>query len=360
LTVVGLDRKKIDFDPEEERKIYNANLLWIELKRTSNLPRNFLGYIARYMETYFKLVKTGVSLKPHVIHVHEDSSLPIALAIKRITGAKIVYDAHELYREMTSATALFWKKWAAKMESMAMQKCSGIIACNSQRAEVMKNDYGAPFLPSVIRNMPPSRQFRPTTVLRDYVQKINAAIRHLCLHQGGIWKGRGMETVLRSLCYLPEDTAIVLVGGGDEPFIERLRQDAIKIGVENRFFIHPPVNQAKLFEMTCSADLGIVIYENISRNNYLCAPNRIYEYAQAGLPIVGADLPPIKEFLKETQTGEIFNADDPRSLADSINRILSNENKSEIYRNNGLKAANIYCWENESKRLLDLYERVLE
>ena len=359
LTVLGVDRKKIEFDPNEQRKIHGLKMEWVKLKSSAGLPHNLLGYAARYAEAAARLVIRGIALRPRVVHAHEDSSLPIALAIRSVTRARIIYDAHELYREVTDAGQYAWKRWSSRMETWAMRHCSGIIACNSQRAEVMHREYGAPFRPTVVRNMPPYMKYRPTKILRDYLQKKNSAIRYICLHQGGIMPGRGMETILRALRYLPRDVAMVLIGSGGEKYLNELLDEARREGLDDRFIVHPAVDHADLFKMTCSADVGVVIYQNVSRNNYLCAPNKLYEYAAAGLPIVGADLPPIREFLEETGTGGVFDPDDSRSLAEAISKITKDTSASERYRKNCLNAARKFCWENEGKVLLGLYEKVL-
>ncbi len=359
LTVLGVDRRNFEFDPDQQRQQHDLNLEWVKLKWTGKWPRNVIGYAARYSEAICRMVSRGIKLKPDVIHAHEAATLPIARMIRRFTGAKIIYDAHELYREMTGASEMLWKRIAAKKETWDMRRCDAIIACNSQRAEIMHAEYGAPFLPAVIRNMPPFREYTKCEKLRNYVRDRNTGINHICLHQGGIQPGRGMEIIVSSLKHLSDDTAVVLVGGGGQAYIDSLLAKASEDGVSDRFFVHGPVNHSELFEMTCSADVGIVIYQPVSRNNYLCAPNKLYEYAQAGLPMVGADLPPIREFLEITNAGLIFDTEDPQSLANSINQLISDSSAYEEYKTSCLAAAKDYCWDNEAKVLLDIYHDVL-
>ncbi len=359
LTVLGVTRKKFDFNPTEHRKAHGLKMDWIPLNLSAHLPRSALGYGARYAEATAGLIAKGVSLKPRVIHAHEWSTLPIALAIQTLTRARIVYDCHELYREMTHSQSQWWWTLSAKMETWVMGHCAGIIACNHYRAEIMRDEYGAPFLPTVVRNVPSYREFQLSSVLRDYTRRRNPNIRRIVLHQGNIMVGRSLEILPRALTYLPPDVAMVLVGGGSGSFAGKLEQMAEELEQADRFFIHPGVNHAELFRMTCSADVGVVIYRNTCRNNYYCAPNKLTEYAQAALPAVGADLPPIREFFEQYKTGIAFDPEDSKSLADAINALLSSDDKYQQYKRNCLTTAKVMTWERESQILLNIYNRVL-
>ena len=223
----------------------------------------------------------------------------------------------------------------------------------------MYKEYGAPFMPTIVRNVPSFEEYQPSQVLRQYVARRNADIRHICLHQGGISPGRGLEVVVRSLQHLTQDVGLVLLGGGKKEYIDQLWNHAEDLGVAERLFRHAPVDHDDLFPLTCSADIGIIIYRNVARNNYYCAPNKLCEYAASGLPAVGADLPPIRDFFEEYRTGELFDGQDEVSLAEAVNRILRDEQLRKQYRANSLKAGKIMCWENESKALIGLYEKLL-
>jgi glycosyltransferase involved in cell wall biosynthesis len=359
LIVLGIDKLEIEFDHDELRRKLGLNIEWLQMKIPGAFHRNRLGRMMRYRKVWKQLRNRCRQLRPDVVHAHEHNMLPAAAAVKKSTGAKIIYDAHELYRDTAYAMKPLGIDIVGRMETRYMQRCDGIIACNKYRAEIMHKEYGAPFAPTVVRNVPPFRAYQPSQALRRFVEQRNTGVRRICLHQGIIGPGRGMETVVRSLQHLDQDVGIVLVGGGDEQYIEQLEKLAESLGVGERFFRHPPVDHDELFPLTCSADVGIVIYENVSRNNYYCAPNKLYEYAASGLPAVGADLPPIGDFFEEYRTGELFDANDPASLARAISLILQDDSVREQYRRNSLEAGKIMCWENESKSLTALYARLL-
>jgi glycosyltransferase involved in cell wall biosynthesis len=104
-----------------------------------------------------------------------------------------------------------------------------------------------------------------------------------------------------------------------------------------------------------SADLGVVIYKNVSLNNYLCAPTKLYEYIMARVPVVACDFPVMRELLDEYPIGFVFDSDDPVSIADAVNRFFRTDSaqRDEMARTLG-HARQRFNWEHESQELLQL------
>jgi glycosyltransferase involved in cell wall biosynthesis len=357
VTVIGINRGKSELDYPQIRSRFPFKMEWVDAKSNRH-KRTIISYALRYVSVALKMFRILSKLKPHIIHAHEVDTLPIAMAYCAWNRTAIVYDAHELYRELSQPKGIS-NRIIAFIETWAMRRCKAIIACNHQRGEVMHHEYGAPFMPTVVQNVPPWQAYHESNRLRKYVAEKNPSIRWICLHQGVINPGRGIETLLDSLEYLQEDVGIVLLGDGDMEYVNKLKCESHKRGYERKIYFHPQVGHYELHELTCSADIGIIIYKNICRNNYLCAPNKMYEYAAAGLPMVGAEMPPIREYFDETGSGILFDPTNGRSLANAIQEIIKSQDKYEQYKNNCLKAAMIYCWEKEQKHLLDMYRQII-
>lgn len=361
LTVLAVDTRKTTFDYSTTKAELGFNIEWIPMQWTGKLPRNIAGYFARYSETMARMIARGCQLQPAIIHAHECDTLPIAMAIRAVTRAKIIYDAHELYRDTTYARDLFLglnvKAW---LESWAMRYCDAIIACNSFRADIMHKEYGAPFMPAVVRNVPPYAAYEPTDLLREFVARTNPTVEKIVLYQGGLMPGRGMETCVRAVEYFADGVGLVFLGGGSEAYIATLQELARQHGVADRVFFHPKVPYDSLSAYTSSADVGLVTYQNTCRNNYYCAPNKLYEYSAAGLPQVGSNLPPVKEFFDDFNTGKVFEENNPSSLAEATTDILGDDQQFQVFRQNCLAAAEEMCWENESQRLKQVYADLLD
>ena len=357
--LVGIWRRKFELDQEAEKDKWPFKMAWIDLGRTSGAPRNIIGHGLRFLKVLQEIRSLGIKFQPDLVHAHEFSSLPIAYAVKRATGAKLVYDAHELYRDSVGFSPRM-KKSLGKVETKLMKKCDGIIACNAPRAEIMFDEYGAPYLPTVVPNMAHFQNYASSQKLQEITDSKALNISRLVLYQGAVIPGRGLEILPRALEKLPREIGIVVMGGGEKEFINGLKESAAHLGVADRFFVLPPVLQSQLFAYTCSADVGIVIYQNTCRNNYYCAPNKLYEYAASGTPMVGADFPTIKEFIVQEDVGSLFDPTRPEELAKAILEICDDDRTYQRNFQNCLKIAKEYSWETiPEKELFGLYESLL-
>ncbi len=94
-------------------------------------------------------------------------------------------------------------------------------------------------------------------------------------------------------------------------------------------------------------------------NYYYALPNKIFDYIQAGVPVICSDFPEMKKIIEEYNVGEVFNGLSPKDLGIQILQILTNLHKSKEYHNNCLTAKKILNWENEEKMLLGIYNSIL-
>src|SRR3990167_566237 len=68
-------------------------------------PR-FLRHMLVLIELFFRCIIQCLRLKPNIVHCHDTLVLPVGLVVKALTGAKLVYDAHELESNKNGQTRL--------------------------------------------------------------------------------------------------------------------------------------------------------------------------------------------------------------------------------------------------------------
>jgi len=290
----------------------------------------------------------------NVYHAHDlDTLLPIYLAA-RLMGVPIVYDAHELFNERTRIPK--WGYWA-RLERFLLPRMHGIIAANQERAEVMRDEYGAPSLPVVIENMPDWQEIAPNTLLRDFVVQSGQNWKHIVLYQGAIRSGRSIEVVLRAVALMSGDCGVVFLGPVSERYKAQLVADAKSLSVTDRILFHPSLPYHRLLRYTVSATVGLALYENTSRNNYLCAPNKIYEYMMVGVPVVASNFPPIQRLFRGHDLGELVEPSSPRSIADAVNQLLADEERRRAIQTTARQLSrDVYNFERIAGRLINLYQ----
>lgn len=80
----------------------------------------------------------------------------------------------------------------------------------------------------------------------------------------------------------------------------------------------------------------------------------------SGLVLAVSDLPELRHFVNESKNGAVFNPRSPRSIANTIIKLSKNRLNLDQMRKNSLDAAKIYNWQNEEKKLLDLYYEITQ
>jgi len=301
-------------------------------------PLMFLDY---YWRAY-RLVRAD---PPDALHAHDLNTLPVAAALARRLGLPLVYDAHELYPEISTLSAREARVWRWLEQRLAKRADHTVTVCDSIAAELERR-YGVE-RPTVLLNCPPSPN--GSGPVADAATQGDPVV----LYQGGFSPHRGLPTLVRAAHGLERGT-IELMGWGR--LEEELRELIASEGLEGRVRIVAPVPPAEVTARAAAATIGVIPYEPVGLNNTYTTPNKLFDYMTAGLPIVGSRLPELARFIEGDELGLTFAPGDPISLAAALNWILADPPRYERMRERAREAAKRYTWERESSKLLALYE----
>jgi len=171
------------------------------------------------------------------------------------------------------------------------------------------------------------------------------------LYQGGFGPRRGLEILVRSAPMLPSDWILVMMGWGSlERKLKTIAEKVDPTASKVRFI--PGVPHADLPYWTAGGTVGIIPYENVNLNHWYCTPNKLWEYPNAGVPLLVSPFPEMKKIVETYEVGWLL--DEVLSEV-SIARIISNLGNRELSR-----AANA-CKEFSSRDNWSIYEsRLLE
>jgi glycosyltransferase involved in cell wall biosynthesis len=323
------------------------------------LPRNYVGWIIKYFEFCVKCILTIIRIKPYIIHAHDLNALLPACFGSVFSKANVIYDSHELYTETNENSNTRINRVWRFVEKKLLHKVSAIIAANKSRATIMKDDYGAPYVPTVIMNIPSVQLISKSLIFQDYIKSKgvnNIDQKRIALYQGGISDNRCLDVLIRSVTSWNQKVVLILMGYGDRSYINHLKNLIYELDLQKRVFLHAAVPAYKLLQYTASADIGIVIYKNNCRNNYYCAPNKLFEYAAAKVKIAGCNFPEVTNLIHEYSLGCTFNPEDQDDIAGCINQLLhlriDKAHYNQLFRD--------YNWENEEKKLLALYSKIYQ
>src|SRR5690606_40482492 len=92
----------------------------------------------------------------------------------------------------------------------------------------------------------------------------------------------------------------------------------------------PTVALPELPSYTASADIGVQPIENTCLNHYTTDSNKLFEYVQAGLPVVASDLPEIRRVVREHDLGVLVPEGNSVALAAALRDLVGDEDRKSV------------------------------
>lgn len=327
-----------------------------------HLPMN--GHLMRWMKRlawrylvdqesfYSKLFYSTASRYSARVFVANDlPMLPVAKQLAAACGARLVYDSHELYSEQEFSDREK-RRWA-DIEAKYIGACDAVITVNQSIATALEQRYGVSGV-RVIYNAERTRN--ALVVSRRFHETFGlSAEKQIVLLQGGLSAGRNLEVLVEAMRYM-QNPSVVLVVLGDGLLLKGLQKMAQQEGLMGRVYFHTAVPQNELLALTAAADAGVIPYQATCLNNHYCTPNKLFEFIAAGLPILATDLPEIRRLVEGQQIGQVGDTGSPQKLAALMDDFFSDEQRFANWKARVLVARQLICWEQEEKKLVDIYE----
>jgi len=302
--------------------------------------------------TLLRLSLQILRTRARVYHAHNIHVGPQSWLAAKLRGARLVYDAHELYGELHGGPLTRLAVRAERpLERLMATSSDAVVTTNDSRAAALAERYNPRRLVT-LANVP---------ARRDEVVPLDPGYGEgrILLYQGGIYgAGRSFEETIRALPLLPEDVVFAIVGFGRDGDIARLRTVAESLGVASRLRLLPPRPFDELVQTAAAATVGLVPIKATSLNNYLGDTNKLFEYLMAGIPVAASDLPEIRRVVEQGDppVGEIFDPLDPASIAAAVARVLENDERYAARRVEARRLALAELnWEHEERKLRSLY-----
>lgn len=306
-----------------------------------------------------RLYRTAVSTGAEIFHANDLDTLLICWAAAKKLGAKLVYDSHELWLESSryfSETPLLSRFYYRQLERKLTHKADVVFAVTPLRGKSMKKMYPDIKQLEIILNFPEETRLPSKgTYLFEKLEERTGKSTTIVLYQGVICAQRGLEELLAAAKLL-QNRDIVFAFVGHDTCDGILPRMAEKMDLQNTVFFLPPVPSEKLPEVTISADIGIILFQNTCLNHYYSLPNKLFEYMIAGIPVIASDFPEIAEVVKKHRSGILVDPSNPSEIASAIQKL--SENRQER-KNMGQRAKQAvkkhYYWETQEKKLLSIY-----
>lgn len=346
---------------KENEEMNGFKVKRVELYTRKRLGKNKFIQSIKYLEFKNKCRKEAMKFSPDVVHCHDVYTLPIGISIirrlKRKKDVKFVYDSHELWPE--ASNNLVMPKVLLKIQNIIegkiIKKCDKVITVSDSIVSYLKEKYSLKEDPTLLRNIP----YQHNNVKNNKILHKDLDIdldKKIVLYQGVVGTGRGIENLIKSMKMVNENTVLVLLGNGNK--VNDYKELAKKYDLNNRVYFHPAVDPSILISYTASADLGMSMIMNVCLSYYYSLPNKMFEYIQSEIPVICSDYPDMGNIISKYKVGQVAKPNDIEKIASAINKVLSDEESINIYKNNCKHAKKELNWEKESIKLLKLYSEL--
>lgn len=335
---------------DEHRTIIRLSTPLSELRasgklKNKSISRKFIAVISLIVLhlRYFRFVLGQENVK--FISCHIVWLLLTGVILKKISGAALIYQPHELETE-TNGLKGVRKKLAQVTEKKLIRKCDLVFVVSENIADWYAKEYNIT-RPVVVKNTPKLFEQRKTNHFRaDLGIKEESVI---VLYQGGLFKGRGVNLLLECFKRRDDDKVVIVFMGYGE-LEEEIKEASWK---RDNIFFYPAVAPEIVLDYTSSADIGIHMIQNTCLNHYYCLPNKLFEYAMAGLPVVVSNMKEMREFIEKYKWGVIVDDDEVTSMMKAIDKILV-EDLNQMKKNARI-CAEENAWETQQKIILSAY-----
>ena len=296
-----------------------------------------------------RLLQKAIEVDADIYHLHDPNLIFLGNKL-RMKGKKVIFDSHESVPDQIRE-----KEWIPKyirypisyfysvFERLYLKKFSGVISVSPQIVDRLRKINSNAIM---ITNYP---KIKNVKIIRYpnksicFAGTINSEWNHLEILDA-------IEEI--------EDLTYYLAGPADPEYLKQLKKHTAWRKVKYLGVIsHKEVQE--LYSISC---IGMAINSSKQIQGIGTLGNtKIFEFMEAGLPIVCTDYVLWKEILDKYQCGIYVNPKSIEEIRKSILYFLNNKNKALIMGANGRKAIeDKYNWDSQKKILIDFYKKTLE
>lgn len=294
-----------------------------------------------------------------VIHCHEPDALVAALRVKRETGAKIIFDSHEMWGAVLAGR--FPKPvWGMAERALKLVERRWLARCDAAiGASWAISEYLTTVLPgervATILNVP------VVDVFGEGCEKAWGDETILC-HDGHLTFDRGLKTMAEAVRLLAGRHKVRFRIVGDvfgrerewlESFIKHHRLETV---IERTGWLP----YSEVGNALASCHIGLIALQR-TPNNIVTSSNKVFNYMLYGIPFIGPDFRLAKQKLvREEQCGLLSDSSSPSSYAAAIESMIQDREGTQRMAQRAVEASRRrYRWEHMEPVLFGLYEKVL-
>lgn len=300
-----------------------------------------------------RMISVALSKSPNVVHAHDLDTLAAGVKIAKRLNVPLVYDSHEMASGRNLASKGRMNR-AKKLEAKLIPSANSVIMASDGYAKRAEDLYGVKNS-TVLLNVPDVTEIEVNGF--DLRARFGIPDSHLLLvHQGVLLPNRGVDQVIEAV-ELCENVSLAIIGYGMHvPFLRNLVSQR---GLENRVHFLGAVPAGDLVSWSASADVGICTIVGNSDSYRHSMPNKLFEYAMAGLPVIASNYEGMGSFVIENDFGITCDPISISELAAAIKALEGNPELLSRFAKNAKVTSHKFNWQVEQEKLLAIYANLV-
>jgi glycosyltransferase involved in cell wall biosynthesis len=274
---------------------------------------------AHYARYALWVLRWAFRWRPDWLYASDPLSTPIALAVSRVAGCRVVYHEHDSPDQVSGAGAGRPRALLLRARAALVRRAALCVLPSEVRAQRFRHETGRERDVLTVWNCPLREEVAPARSPHD-----GGALWVLC--HGSITPTTLPLSVVDALPLVPERLRLRIVGyetAGRPGHTQAIRARAAALGVSDRVEIVEPVGHCSgLLDWTRRSDVGLALMPSWSENGnermMVGASNKPFDYLASGLALVVSDLPDWRALFVERGLGRACIPEDPKSLAETL------------------------------------------
>jgi len=306
--------------------------------------KGFMFYALFNIQLFFKLLFT----KADVFYANDLDTLPANYLASAFRRKPLIYDSHEYFTEVPEIQNRPFVKAVWKFfERTCIRRCDVIITVSQSIVDLLKATYKLEKV-YLVRNMP----FETIDIVpySKAEMGVNENSFLIVLQGAGINVDRGAEELVEAMAVV-ENATLMILGSGDA--LPILKASVDRLGLSKKVIFKPKMPFTEMMRHTAAADLGVSLDKDTNLNYRYSLPNKVFDYALAGIPVLVSDLIEVRKLVLEYCIGAIVKELTPNGISNEIRKLQENPSKLATYKTNTKKLVESLNWQNDYKPVLE-------
>ncbi len=296
-------------------------------------------FLYRYQHNAFLLTfrEDLLEWKPDIVHCNDWQTLSLGYMIKFELGSKLIFDSHELETHRNPPLPESRKLWMERYEAKYLASCDLVTTVCEPISTYLNRRYDITD-PLVIYNSPLSanksfaiEEWGRIVADNDVRKETNLSKSDfLMVSVGNATVNRGIENIITVLPKLPEDAHLAIVGKVIPAFKRELECLIDELEVGKRVHFVQPVNPAGVVNFISTADVGLISLIPMTLSYEFALPNKLFECAYAGIPIIASNTYEIEKKMKKYDLGYVYEAGNLDELQTQLHKVYHDHKSRKI------------------------------